>query len=127
MKKKGFEAVLERLSNMTDEEKVAMVKEAKAASKDVEEISDLIISSVHAWMKHHVDDDDCMVPKLMTGMSKGVCFVLASLDSTCGSESGHKPSDTFRAMLPLGMALAKREIELNEKMEHERMMAEGAN
>ena len=126
MKKKGIEEVLERLSNMTDEEKVAMVKEAKAASKDVEELADLIVSTVLAWMKHHQNDEGDMMARLVTGFSKGVCSLLVTFDEAF-KDSGHHPSSTFIAMLPIGMALAKREIEINEKIEHERMMAEGAN
>lgn len=126
MKKKGIEEVLERLSNMTDEEKVAMVKEAKAATKDVEELADLIVSTVLAWMKHHQNDEGDMMARLVTGFSKGVCSLLVTFDEAF-EDSGHHPSSTFIAMLPIGMAMAKVEREIHQKMEHERMMAEGAN
>lgn len=125
MKKKGIEEVLERISNMTYEEKVEALKEAKVAGKDIAELADLIISSVAAWLKHHADDEYSM-PKLMSGMSRGVCFILAAVDSING-EPDHKPSDMFRALLPMGIKRAEIEREMHDKMEHDQMVEEGVN
>lgn len=126
MEKKDLEKVLDRLSNMTEEEKKAILKEAKAATKDVEELADLIVSTVLAWMKHHEHDEGDMMARLVTGFSKGVCSLLVTFDEAF-EDSGHQPSRTFIAMLPIGMAMAKMEREIHKKMEHERMMKEGAN
>ena len=126
MKKKGIEKVLDRLSEMTDEEKEAILKEAKAATKDVEELADLIVSTVLAWMKHHQNDEGDMMARLVTGFSKGVCSLLVIFDEAF-KDSGHHPSSTFITMLPIGMAMAKVEREIHQKIEHEKMMAEGAN
>ena len=126
MEKKDLKNVLDRLSNMTEEEKEAMFKEAKAATKDVEELADLIVSSVLAWMKHHEHDEGDMMARLVTGFSKGVCSLLVTFDEAF-EDSGHQPSRTFIAMLPIGMAMAKMEREIHKKMEHERMIKEGAN
>ena len=134
MKKKGFEEVLEclsettdkSLSGMSDEEKKALFEEAKAGMKDAEELSNLIERTVMDWVKHHEDDDGNLMPKLVTGLSKGVCHLLVAFDEAVES-SGHHPSSTFCAMLPMGMSLAKIGREIQKKMEHERMMKEGAN
>ena len=126
MEKKDLKKVLDRLSNMTEEEKEAMFKEAKAATKDVEELADLIVSTVLAWMKHHEHDEGDMMARLMTGFSNGVCSLLVTFDEAF-EDSGHQPSRTFIAMLPIGMAMAKMEREIHKEMEHERMMKEGAN
>jgi hypothetical protein len=126
MEKKSIEKVLDRLSEMTDEEKKAILKEAKAATKDVEELADLIVSTVLAWMKHHEHDEGDMMARLVTGFSKGVCSLLVTFDEAF-EDSGHQPSGTFIAMLPIGMSLAKMEREIHKKMEHERMMKEGVN
>lgn len=126
MEKKDLKKVLDRLSEMTDEEKKAILKEAKAATKDVEELADLIVSTVLAWMKHHEHDEGDMMARLVTGFSKGVCSLLVTFDEAF-EESGHQPSRTFIAMLPIGMSLAKMEREIHKEMEHERMIKEGAN
>jgi len=126
MEKKDLKNVLDRLSNMTEEEKEAMFKEAKAATKDVEELADLIASTVLAWMKHHEHDEGDMMARLVTGFSKGVCSLLVTFDEAF-EDSGHQPSRTFIAMLPIGMSLAKMEREIHKKMEHERIMEEGVN
>lgn len=126
MEKKDLKKVLNRLSKMTDEEKKAILKEAKAATKDVEELADLIVSTVLAWMKHHEHDEGDMMARLVTGFSKGVCSLLVTFDEAF-EDSGHQPSRTFIAMLPIGMTMAKMEREVHKKMEHERMMKEGAN
>ena len=126
MEKKDLKKVLDRLSEMTDEEKKAILKEAKAATKDVEELADLIVSTVLSWMKHHEHDEGDMMARLVTGFSKGVCSLLVTFDEAF-EDSGHQPSRTFIAMLPIGMSLAKMEREIHKKMEHERMMKEGAN
>jgi len=126
MKKKGIEKVLDRLSEMTDEKKAAVLQEAKVASKDVSELADLIVNTVLAWIKHHEHDDGDMMAKLVTGFSKGVCSLLVTFDEAY-ADSDHHLSSTFCAMLPIGMSLAKMEREIHQKIEHERMMAEGAN
>ena len=126
MEKKDLKKVLDCLSEMTDEEKKAILKEAKAATKDVEELADLIVSTVLAWMKHHEHDEGDMMARLVTGFSKGVCSLLVTFDEAF-EDSGHHPSSTFIAMLPIGMSLAKMEREIHKEMEHERMIKDGAN
>lgn len=126
MEKKDLKKVLDRLSNMTEEEKEAMLKEAKTVSKDIADLADLIVSTVLAWMKHHEGDEGDMEAKLITGLSKGICSLLVTIDKAY-EDSDHYPSKTFMLMLPIGMMLSKMESEIVEKMEHERMMKEGAN
>jgi hypothetical protein len=126
MKKEGIEKLLDRLSKMTDEERAAMFEEARASSKDIAELADLIVSTVLSWLKHHENDEGDKMANLITGLSKGICSLLVTLDKAY-EDNGIYPSKTFIAMLPIGMTLAKMESEIVEKMEHERMMKEGAN
>ena len=126
MKKEGIEKLLDRLSKMTDEERSAMFEEARASSKDIAELADLIVSTVLSWLKHHENDEGDKMANLITGLSKGICSLLVTLDKAY-EDNGIYPSKTFIAMLPIGMTLAKMESEIVEKMEHERMMKEGAN
>ena len=126
MKKEGIEKLLDRLSKMTDEERAAMFEEARASSKDIAELADLIVSTVLSWLKHHENDEGDKMANLITGLSKGICSLLVTLDKAY-EDNGIYPSKTFIAMLPIGMTLAKMESEIVEKMEHERMIKEGAN
>lgn len=126
MKKEGIEKLLDRLSKMTDEERAAMFEEARASSKDIAELADLIVSTVLSWLKHHENDEGDKMANLITGLSKGICSLLVTLDKAY-EDNGIYPSKTFIAMLPIGMTLAKMESEIVEKMEHEWMMKEGAN
>ena len=126
MKKKNkLEEVLKRIEQMSDEEKAAIYKEAKESMNDVDELEHQIVDVVLSWMKDHRYDDNAMA-KLMVGLQKGVCHLLVTLDES-DKGCGHNPSMTFRAMLPVGLMLAKKEYDLREQMEHERLMREGAN
>ena len=126
MKKKNpLEEVLERIEQLSDEEKAAIYKEARESMNDVRELEHQIVDVVLSWMKDHQYDDNVM-PKMITGLQKGVCRLLVTLDET-NEDGGRKPSMTFLAMLPIGLILAKKEYDLREQMEHERLMREGAN
>ena len=126
MKKKNpFEEVLERIEQMSDEEKAAIYKEARESMNDVSELEHQIADVVLSWMKDHRHDDN-VIPKMLTGFQKGVCRLLVTLDES-NEDGGRKPSMTFRAMLPIGLILAKKEYDLRKQMEHERLMREGAN
>ena len=110
---------------MPDEEKAAIYKEARESMNDVCELEHQIVDVVLSWMKDHKYDDN-VVPKMITGLQKGVCRLLVTLDES-NEDGGRKPSMAFRAMLPIGLMLAKKEYDLLEQMEHERLMREGAN
>ena len=126
MKKKNpLEEVLERIGKMSDEEKAAIYEDVKEATKSADELEHLICDAVVSWGKKHQDENH-LTAKMMTGLQKGVCRLLVTLDETCG-DSENKPSSTFLAMLPIGLMLAKKEYDLREQMEHERLMREGAN
>ena len=126
MKKKNpLEEILERIEQMPDEEKAAIYKKARESMNDVSELEHQIADVVLSWMKDHQYDDNVM-PKMLTGLQKGVCHLLVTLDEF-NEDSEHKPSMTFRAMLPIGLILAKKEYDLRKQMEHERLMRDGAN
>ena len=126
MKKKNpLEEVLKLIEQMPDEEKAAIYKKARESMNDVDELEHQIVDVVISWMKDHRYDDNVM-PKMMTGLQKGVSHVLVTLDE-CNEDDGRKPSSAFLAMLPVGLMLAKKEHDLREQMEHERLMREGAN
>ena len=126
MKKKNpLEEMLERIDKMSDEEKEAIYKEARESMSDTDELERLICDAVDSWGKNHQGEDH-FTAKMMTGLQKGLCRILVAFDETCG-DSEHKPSSTFLAMLPVGMALAKKEYDFREQIEHERKMREGAN
>ena len=126
MKKKNpLEQILERIEHMSDEEKAAIYKEAREGMNDVSELEHQIVDVVISWMEDHRHDDNVM-PKLITGLQKGVCRLLVTLDAS-NEDGWRKPSMTFRAMLPIGLMLAKKEYDIREQMEHERLMREGAN
>lgn len=126
MKKKNpLEEILERIEQMPDEEKAAIYKEASESMNDVSELEHQIADVVLSWMKDHQYDDN-VIPKMLTGLQKGVCRLLVTLDES-NEEGVRKPSMTFRAMLPIGLILAKKEYDLRKQMEHERLMREGAN
>ena len=126
MKKKNpLEEMLERIEKMSDEEKEAIYKEARESMSDTDELEHLICDAVVSWGKNHQDEDH-FTAKMMTGLSKGLCRILVALDESCG-DSEHKPSSAFLAMMPVSMALAKKEYDLRKQMEHERLMREGAN
>ena len=126
MKKKNpLEEVLERIGKMSDEEKAAIYEDVKEATKSIDELDHLISDAVVSWGRKHQDEEH-VTAKMMTGLSRGLCYILVALDETC-DDSEHKPSSTFLAMLPIGLMLAKKEYDLREQMEHERLMREGAN
>jgi hypothetical protein len=126
MKKKNpLEEVLKRIEQLSDEEKAAIYKEARESMNDVGELEHQIVDVVISWMEDHRHDDN-VVPKMITGLQKGVCHVLVTLDES-NEDGGRKPSSAFLAMLPIGLILAKKEYDLREQMEHERLMREGAN
>jgi len=126
MKKKNpLEEMLERIDKMSDEEKEAIYKEARESMSDTDELERLICDAVVSWGKNHQGEDH-FTAKMITGLQKGFCRILVALDESCG-DSEHKPSSAFLAMLPVGMALSKREYDLRKQMEHERLMREGAN
>ena len=110
---------------MSDEEKAALYEDVKEATKSMNELEHMIRDAVASWGKKHQDEDHFMA-KMMTGLQKGLCHILVTLDETCG-DSEHKPSSSFLAMLPVGMVLAKKEYDLREQLEHARKMREGAN
>ena len=126
MKKKNpLEEVLKLIEQMPDEEKAAIYKEARESMNGVSELEHQIVDVVISWMKDHQHDDNVM-PKMITGLQKGVCRLLVTLDESI-EDGGRKPSMTFRAILPIGLMLAKKEYNIREQMEHERLMREGAN
>ena len=110
---------------MPDEEKAAIYKEARESMNDVDELEHQIADVVLSWMKDHQYDDNVIL-KMITGLQKGVCHVLVTLDES-NEDGGRKPSSAFLAMLPIGLMLAKKEYDLRKQMEHERLMREGAN
>ena len=126
MKKKNpLEEVLELIEQMPDEEKASIYKKARESMNDVDELEHQIVDVVLSWMKNHQYDDN-VIPTMLTGLQKGVSRVLVALDET-NEYDGRKPSSAFLAMLPVGLMLAKKEYDLREQMEHERLMREGAN
>ena len=126
MKKKNpLEEMLERIDKMSDEEKEAIYKEARESMSDMDELERLICDTVVSWGKNHQGEDH-FTAKMMIGLQKAFCRILIALDESC-DDSEHKPSSAFLAMLPVGMALAKKEYDLHKQMEHERLMREGAN
>ena len=110
---------------MSDEEKEAIYKEARESMSDMDELERLICDTVVSWGKNHQGEDH-FTAKMMIGLQKAFCRILIALDESC-DDSEHKPSSAFLAMLPVGMALAKKEYDLHKQMEHERLMREGAN
>lgn len=130
-KKETFEELLKKFAkehgkDIKDIDIEAMMKESEGAAQDIEEISKMITTNLMGWIERQPDKEGWMA-KVMAGMSRGVCFMLAVFDSMQDEDCKLLPSDTFRMLFPFGMVVAGKEVAVIRKRAHDEFVKSNAN
>ena len=103
-----------------------MMKKSKDAARDIDEMSEMIISDLMEWTDRHHDEKGWMA-KVLAGMSRSVCFMLAMFDDMQDEDCKMLPSETFNTLLPLGMVVANKEVAVIKKKVCEKFVHSNAN